>query len=1085
MRYRAFAAGALDGATTGAPRVRGGAVGGPGYRTSVPQTTLMPAPEDTGFARALVDDPSQAAVLALPDGRHAAVIGAPGSGKTTTLARLVADRLARPGAITPDGHATVLALTSARTAATALRDRLARAVDRVVPGALARTVNSLAFQIVTHAASVQGQEPPTLLTGGEQDRIIADLLAGHELDGAGPAWPDPITSVVRERAGFRTALRDVMMRAVAAGVEPDDMRELGDELGRPEWRAVGDFVDDYRASVTAFRPTGLDSGELVAYATAAVLRHELPAGIAALRLVVVDDTQELVEGEIALLGALARSGVQVVAFGDPDIAASAFRGAEPDVLGRLAVRLGVDRVDELFLGAVHRHPAPIRALVTGVTGRIGTAAAGRQRSASAGDQDARSDAVVHLEAASRSALVVAIARRLREHRLLDGVPWHRMAVVTRSGAAIPELVRALSVAEVPATAGAAPVRPRDDSAARALLDAAAVALDVLPLDAALATAFATGPLGGLDTLAMRRLRLALRREELAGDGSRTADELLVDALGAPERLATVDAGFARRATRLARSLVQARADAQAGSSIEEILWGLWERSGLAKSWGAQSAAGGVGAGEADRHLDAVVGLFTAAKRFVERTPDAPARVFVDDLLGADLPEDSIGPDRTAGRVRVLTPSATIGLECDVVVVLGLQDGVWPNTRVRGSLLDPDGLVRAAAGVERSPIDDRAAVVADELRLFARAVSRATTQVVIGTVANDDESPSPFVRLVPVPPDRQPTVHPLSLRGLAGSLRRRVVGSGDHEAASALARLAEAEVPGAAPDEWYGLAEPTTDDPLVDLDAEPAPEVEGGEPVAPAVSVSPSRIGTFEECPVHWFAQTFGGGAPSPAMGIGTIVHEAMEHATEIGVESLWERVEARWDELTFESPWVADRERARTRRMIEGLSDYLRTFASAGRRLLGAETSFALVTGPARIRGSIDRIEVDPEGRVSVVDLKTGRSMPSEKNDMPEHPQLGAYQLAVEDGAVEGVPAGSPMTDARLVFVQNPRGGQAYSERTQHAFDAEAREAYRERLHGVARGMAGRTFVANVDDHCEKARTGVECRIHVVAEVTW
>jgi hypothetical protein len=56
MRHRAFAAGALDGVTTGAPRVRSGAVGGPGYRTSVPQTTLMPAPEDTGFARALVDD---------------------------------------------------------------------------------------------------------------------------------------------------------------------------------------------------------------------------------------------------------------------------------------------------------------------------------------------------------------------------------------------------------------------------------------------------------------------------------------------------------------------------------------------------------------------------------------------------------------------------------------------------------------------------------------------------------------------------------------------------------------------------------------------------------------------------------------------------------------------------------------------------------------------------------------------------------------------------------------------------------------------------------------------------------------------
>lgn len=1051
----------------------------------MPRTLLTTTPDDTDVVRPLGADPAQDAVLALPDGVHAAVLGAPGTGKTTTLARLVARRMNRSDAVSSDGHATVVALTSARTAATALRDRLAVTVDRVVPGALARTVNSLAFQVVAHAAAAQGQDAPTLLTGGEQDRIIGDLLAGHDADGTGPAWPEPITAVVRERAGFRTALRDVMMRAVAAGIEPEDMRELGDEAGRPEWRAVGDFVDEYRAALTAFRSTSLDAAELVAYATAAVLRGQVPPSVAALRLVVVDDTQELVEGEVALLGALARSGTQVVAFGDPDIASSAFRGAEPDVLGRLAVRLGVPRVEEIVLGTVHRHPAPIRELVGAVTGRIGAAAAGRQRTATASTTDARSDAVLHLEAGSRSALVVAVARRLREHRLLDGVPWHRMAVVTRSGAAIPELVRALSVAEVPATAGAAPVRPRDDSAARALLDAAAVSLDVLPLDADLATAFATGPLGGLDTLAMRRLRLALRREELAGGGTRTADELLVEALGAPERLATVDAGFARRATRLARSLVQARADADGGASIEEILWGLWERSGLAGVWGGQSAAGGVGAAEADRHLDAVVGLFTAAKRFVERTPDAPARVFVDDLLGADLPEDSIGPDRTAGRVRVLTPSATIGLECDIVVVLGLQDGVWPNTRVRGSLLDPDGLVRAANGIAHGPVDDRAAVVADELRLFARAVSRATTQVVVGTVANDDEAPSPFVRLVPVPPDRQPAAHPLSLRGLAGSLRRRVVTTGDPEAASALARLAEAEVPGASPDDWYGLAEPTTDDPLVDLDAPPTPLHEGGEPVAPAVSVSPSRIGTFEECPVHWFVQTFGGGAPSPAMGIGTIVHETMEHATAVDVESLWERVEARWGELTFESPWVADRERARTRRMIEGLSDYLRTFAGAGRRLLGAETSFALETGPARLRGSIDRIEVDPDGRVSVVDLKTGRSMPSEKNDMPAHPQLGAYQLAVEDGAVEGVPAGSAMADARLVFVQNPRSGSAYSERTQHAFDDEARAAYRERLHEVARGMAGRTFLARVDDHCAKARTGVECRIHVVGEVTW
>ncbi|MFZ7088292.1 PD-(D/E)XK nuclease family protein [Curtobacterium sp. RRHDQ10] len=1047
---------------------------------------------------ALAPDAAHRAVLDLPDVGSAAVIGAPGTGKTTVLAQLVAARLGRPGAITPDGFGTVVALTSSRPAATALRDRLAATVDRVVPGALARTVNSLAFEIVTHAASTAGDEPPTLLTGGEQDAILADLLAGDdlladdELLGAvgTPTWPEPISSAVRERAGFRTALRDVMMRASAAGVEPDDMRALATRERRPEWAAIGDLVDEYRAAVTAYRSTSLDAAELVAYATAAVARGELPPSVAALRSIMVDDAQELVEGEIALLGALSRSGVQVVAFGDPDIASSAFRGAEPDVLGRLASRLGLPAVRTIVLETVHRHPVAIRELVTGITARIGTAAAGRQRAATASAVGGRPDAVVHVEAPSRSALVTAVARRLREHHLLDGVPWHRMVVVTRSGGAIPELVRSLSVAEVPATAGTAPARVRDDVAARTLIDAAAVALGVRVLDAALATQFVTGPLGGLDTLALRRLRLAMRREELASGGSRSADDLLVEALSGPNRFSTIDAGFARRAGRLADSLERARADAGADASIEELLWGLWERSGLARTWGGQSSAGGVGAAEADRHLDAVVGLFTAAKRFVERTPDAPARVFVDDVLESDLPEDSIGPDRTAGRVRVATPLGTIGVECDVVVVLGLQDGVWPNTRVRGSLLDPDGLVRAARGIAQTPIDERAAVVADELRLFARAVSRATTQVVVGSIANDDESPSPFLRLVPVDPDRAPSAHPLSLRGMAGSLRRRVVTTGDHEAASALARLAAAGVPGASPDEWYGLAEPSTTEPLVDLDAAPSvPSWQADDPdarpVAPTVSVAPSRIGTYEECPLHWFVQTFGGGAPSPAMGIGTIVHDVMEHAgDDVDVESLWGGVEARWAELTFESDWIADRERARTRRMIEGLSDYLRTFRSAGKRVLGAESEFVLVTGPARMRGSIDRIELDADGRATVVDLKTGTHMPAQK-DMPEHAQLGAYQLALEDGAVTGIAATVSGADAKLVFVQNGRAGAGYTERVQDAFDGEARAAYRERLHDVARGMGGRTFVANVDEHCDRARNGVECRMHVVGEVTW
>ena len=51
------------------------------------------------------------------------------------------------------------------------------------------------------------------------------------------------------------------------------------------------------------------------------------------------------------------------------------------------------------------------------------------------------------------------------------------------------------------------------------------------------------------------------------------------------------------------------------------------------------------------------------------------------------------PRALSEAVLVATPSATIGLEFDTVVVAGLQEGVWPNMRLRGSLL---GAARAGA-----------------------------------------------------------------------------------------------------------------------------------------------------------------------------------------------------------------------------------------------------------------------------------------------------------------------------------------------------------------------------------------------------
>jgi superfamily I DNA/RNA helicase len=340
----------------------------------------------------LVAGPAQADETGTRRGRTAvsgAVVGAPGTGKTTTLVELVAECVLNQGY----SPSEVLVLVPTRTGATALRDRLALRLGVPTNGALARTANSIAFQIVRDAVARSGGAAPTLLTGGEQDQIIAELLEGHRLDQAeallggvqatAPNWPDTLGADVRGLRGFRTQLRDLMMRAVEYGVTPQALAELGQREQRPEWVAAAEFIRGYEDVKDQSRPGQYDSTELAQFAAAIVAGA--PAGTAALgslgglRLIVLDDAQELTQANLTLLAQFAARSVGVIAFGDPDISTGSFHGAHPDALGRLGAYLSGGVLPTLVLGTVHRHGASIRGVVREITHRIGAASAGTQR----------------------------------------------------------------------------------------------------------------------------------------------------------------------------------------------------------------------------------------------------------------------------------------------------------------------------------------------------------------------------------------------------------------------------------------------------------------------------------------------------------------------------------------------------------------------------------------------------------------------------------------------------------------------------------------------------------------------------------
>lgn len=1097
-------------------------------------------------------DAAQRAVLALPIEESGVVVGAPGTGKTETLVARVAALV--DAGVDPDA---VLVLTPSRQTATALRDRLGLAVRVATTGPLARSVASYAFQIVRAHAVAADAEPPQLLTGGDEDQIIRDLLEGDDEDEAVGAvrWPEWLGPAIRGTAGFRTEVRTFLAECTTLGIEPARLRELGERHELPAWVALSSFFAEYLQVRDGMRGAHRDAAGLVREAVG-LLRSAPPGDPAAdrVRVVLVDDAQELTLGGVELLEAVRGRGAAVLAFGDPDVGSGSFRGATPENFARLAASLGTVHV----LSDGHRGTAWQRELVGRVTQRIGAVGVVAHRGAAVGVEPDGSVRVLTLRSAAEE--YDAVARVLRERHVHDGVPWRACAVIAHDTRQVAALEAELSAREVPA---------RSSGPGRALGTVRPVAdlLRLIELAARddwtfddVSTAL-VGTYGRLDVIELRRLRSALRHAELrrvlddsgdaggaqdlsdteqaeagggaggagnadarkadaeggAAEGARNADaaersgrDLVLSAMRQPLEFDLLDTREARRAASLARTLEVLRDDLDRGATAHELLWTAWDRSGLERAWGELARGSGPLAEQAHRDLDALVALFQAAKRFVERSLDADPRVFVRSILDSGVAEDRLEAPTRDDSVRVMTPAGALGLEFDTVVVAGMQDAVWPNTRLRGSLLDTWRLADAATragGEALGAFDRRRAAMHDELRLLARALSRATEQVVVTAVDDDDTGPSVFFELLP-DPEPFDLDHPVSLRGLVARHRRTLTAAGSRSgaatgaavapavrAAQQLALLADAGVPGAAPRDWYGVAGPTSTGPLRDLSRED-------------VRVSPSRLHALEECELNWVIADLGGDPGGTTAGLGTIIHAALEHAAGHDEAALWAEVEARWGELTFEAAWRDRAEQTRARDLVRRLHLYLRRFDDAGGTLIGAEPHFEVVIpldesdlAPHRDRapadpasadaeehrvilsGYIDRVELTPEGKVVIMDLKTGKREPQTDAKVLDNPQLAAYQLAFESGAIAEANGHAP-GGAKLLVLRPTATKSDYVTPWQPPFDDERRGAFVERIRTAVAVMRGETFTAPYEEHCRDEHAYGLCRIHTVGAVS-
>nr|WP_255429709.1 ATP-dependent DNA helicase [Streptomonospora sp. PA3] len=569
-------------------------------------------------------------------------------------------------------------------------------------------------------------------------------------------------------------------------------------------------------------------------------------------------------------------------------------------------------------------------------------------------------------------------------------------------------------------------------------------------------------------------------------GNRPSSALLADALRDPRELTLVDPEVAAPARRIAGYLRLIRDRAAAGASAEDVLWEVWQACGLSERLLRASQAGGRRGAAADRDLDAVVALFESAARYCDRLPPGPPLGFLDDLEAQEIPADSLAERAPQGEaVRILTAHRSKGLEWDLAVVAGVQEGDWPDLRLRGSLLGVEQLVDtasgfgAAAGGPADPAGAAGAAAASKLldeerRLFYVAVTRARRRLVVTAVGGDDteERPSRFLAELGLgEPERVSTGRRwLSLSALVADLRSVVTDPQRPDplrraAAAHLARLADEGVRGADPAEWYALTPVSDDRPLVD-------GADDG-----TIRVSPSQVERFTTCELRWLLENAAGASSMEVTSaLGSIVHAvAVLVAEGAGMEEVRRRMDEIWSELDFGGPWFAGKERERADEMVRKLIDW---HEAGERELVVTEEGFRVDIGGIEITGRVDRLERDAQGRAVVVDIKTGNSRPKDA-DLARHPQLGVYQLAVLKSAFAGLGLTEP-GGAELVQVGTKasfKGGARTQAQAPLGEDPDPGWSA-ELVRGVAEGMSGARFQAVRNDFCDSCAVRSSCPVH-------
>lgn len=1039
------------------------------HSTARAGVVLPPSPE----VRLIARTPSAHArswSVELPETGTWKVTGTAGTGVSSFLIDTVIYALDRAQETGADPSGILVVAASKESGARLRRELSERLEDYAAQSSMVRSIHSLAFALLRSASD----EELRLITGAEQDAVIRELLEGHAESGHGE-WPEEVRPAL-EYVGFARQLRDFLLRSIERGLSPADLESLGAKYGRGMWVAAGTFLREYERVQALSGAHSYSAAELV---NQVLLRPEL-TNSHPWHTIVVDDAQLLDPTAGKLISRLAPDAQLLVIGGDADQSVFAFRGANSQFLEEFPAEHSVE------LSQPHRNGSPACVSIVDSEGRL---------------RDVVADTV-------------------RRRHLDDGVQWRDIAVIVRSTADIGQMRRTLLAAGVPVH-----ISPTDVILAeQRLVSAMLLALRALEEDLSNVELeeLLTGPVGGADPVTLRRLIRGLRRWAPDARGMDSLRELLQGEL--PDFNGQLTEREFSILERVRAVLSAGRQAVQAQASVEEILWEVWSATELDMRLQASALRGGATGSQADRDLDAMMALFDAAGDYSERRPGSSLQSFLTHITEQELPT-GVRDRRTAipQAVEIITAHGAVGREWDTVIVVGAQEGAWPSLGETGSIFGQEDLIDLLdRDIEPDTLVSHiASRLAEERRLFHVATTRHRNRLLIAAVENPNEDafaePSRFIaeftgRGVDVPgtmarreasralratqfprelgldvPEPAPVslrdglevdpldISVLSVPSFVAQLRRVVTNpdSGEAErrqAARQLARLAQADIPGAHPDQWFS-----------------ARSVASHTQLRGSKSLSPSRVEALLNCPLKAIVGNLAED-PSGAEHLlrGTMAHAFLE-AIGRGMDAEKARlIVMEAYELILDVPqWQLQSKLEEFSRLLERTQQWAQQ-SEVKNELAGVEVPVYVEVAPdIRVGGFMDRLMQDGDGNYLVVDLKTGKSAATQA-EAEENRQLMTYQLALSRGSFDGqrVRDGEGMPRAGGVLVYPGKDSSKITTRTQSQLTAEALEEFSTLLPPLTAELRGPQLTARTNKDCDKCPIRTICPVQEEGKMT-